>query len=158
MTNGIITRRPNPTFDARDNLILLEIDDQPVVVAIAETVMYRSLSVGLQGEDVKQLQDFLERVGTLEPGLADGTYGSATAEAVKAFNQSHNPSNDQDEVPLGRIFFLPPGTYSLPNPPVTGQIAPTTLEVNQLSAGGADDDRSSRNSPRTGYWTARVCR
>lgn len=44
---------------------------------------------GNSGEKVRQLQEKLVYLGLMPEGSADGVYGSATAEAISAYQQSH---------------------------------------------------------------------
>ena len=52
---------------------------------VADTTM----RTGCAGEKVRQLQQKLVYLSLLSPEKADGTFGSATAEAVKVFQQQH---------------------------------------------------------------------
>lgn len=49
---------------------------------------YRDLDVGLQGEDVEELQWMLERMGYYS-GVVDGIYGEQTKEAVNKLQELH---------------------------------------------------------------------
>jgi hypothetical protein len=62
-------------------------------------VFMRTLRRGQKGEDVRQLQDLLRKVG-LDPGPADGNFGSATHDAVAAFQQSQGLTPDGAAGPL----------------------------------------------------------
>ena len=54
--------------------------------ASASTIVYPTLSMGSSGSAVAQLQRALISLGYLS-GNADGIYGSATAAAVRSFQQ-----------------------------------------------------------------------
>jgi len=51
----------------------------------------RALSQGLQGDEVKQLQEFLKTIpGVYPEGLTTGYFGPLTEAAVKAFQKKYN--------------------------------------------------------------------
>src|SRR5215212_7615844 len=57
----------------------------------------RTLKVGSQGSDVKQLQKYLTRLGLRTP--ADGAYGRATARNVKSFERREGRPADGKATP-----------------------------------------------------------
>jgi hypothetical protein len=62
----------------------VRIDDRPVPAMVAAAPLWRSLTRGDRGEDVRRLQEFLVATGhlTIAP---DGVFGSSTATAVADF-------------------------------------------------------------------------
>ncbi|WP_432828724.1 peptidoglycan-binding protein [Dactylosporangium sp. CA-092794] len=65
---------------------LLRVNDQPVVLLIGALPMYRQLTTGTKGEDVKQLKQNLKQLGYA--GFTVSTeYDAATATAVKRWQQ-----------------------------------------------------------------------
>ena len=66
--------------------VLLSVDLQPVVVAQGAVPAFRDLDVGANGDDVRQLQVFLNVEGYLK-GQPDGKFGMATAAAVRAWQK-----------------------------------------------------------------------
>ncbi len=76
--------------------------------------LYRQLYIGVQGDDVRDLQQYLATDSLLYPqGLVTGYYGALTAEAVRKFQIRHGIS-------------------------AIGRVGPVTLAaLNQLMAGGA---------------------
>ncbi|MFD8565001.1 peptidoglycan-binding protein [Streptosporangium canum] len=63
--------------------VLLEVNGRPVFVLQGIVPMHRSLLPGMEGDDIKQLQKALSRLGAKTP--ATGVFDGATAAAVKAF-------------------------------------------------------------------------
>jgi hypothetical protein len=62
---------------------VVEVSGRPVFILQGEVPVFRSLKPGMQGADVRQLQDALVRLG-YRPEV-DGVFGSATKDAVAAF-------------------------------------------------------------------------
>jgi peptidoglycan hydrolase-like protein with peptidoglycan-binding domain len=65
---------------------LYKVDDQPVVLLYGATPPYRVLRSGLTGADVTELEDNLKALG-YTGFTADDTYTSATASAVKQWQE-----------------------------------------------------------------------
>lgn len=72
--------------------VLAEVSGRPVFVLEGSVPSYRDLGPGMSGPDVAQLEKALRRLG-LDPGAADGTFDSATAEAVGRLygRRGHDP-------------------------------------------------------------------
>ncbi|WP_160159414.1 peptidoglycan-binding protein [Actinomyces culturomici] len=83
--------------------LLYTVDMLPVVLAEGTVPAYRTLTEGMKGPDVVQLQRFLNAVGGY--GLAeDGEFAGRTTRAVLEWNRSLGIPDDPT-VPLGRIVF-----------------------------------------------------
>jgi peptidoglycan hydrolase-like protein with peptidoglycan-binding domain len=63
-----------------------KVDDRPVVLLYGATPLYRALTVGVEGADVKQLEQNLKALG-YSGFTVDTTYTSSTASAVKAWQK-----------------------------------------------------------------------
>ena len=59
----------------------MTVNGRPVFALRGPVPMYRALGPGTSGDDVKQLQKALRRLG-FDPGSISGTYGQGTATAV----------------------------------------------------------------------------
>lgn len=70
---------PDGTLESGE--VLARVDDDPVVGLATSVPLYRDLSQGQRGADVRALQKELERLGLLSS--ADGVYGWQTAQAVR---------------------------------------------------------------------------
>jgi len=84
---------------------LFKVDERPVVALYGSLPLYRTLRVGTQGRDVRQLERNLDALG--HAGLSvDDTYTAATAAAVRAWQVSLGvPATGT--VALGQVVFTP---------------------------------------------------
>ena len=74
----IITRlTKNEGDDLLEGDVVIEVAGRPLFVLEGELPVFRSLTPGLEGPDVLQLEEALERLG-LDPGPVDGVYGART--------------------------------------------------------------------------------
>lgn len=85
--------------------ILYTVNLRPVVIAQGGVPAFRSLSRGVNGADVAQLQELLTSAG-LYSGPIDGGFGSATARAVRAWQTGLGVRADGVVQP-GDIVFVP---------------------------------------------------
>lgn len=60
----------------------IRVSGRPILIFQGKVPAYRALGPGDSGDDVKQLQRNLVKLGYLRDGLATGTFGSATGAAV----------------------------------------------------------------------------
>ncbi len=81
---GLITTLPARNATLREGAVLLRASGRPVFLLAGRTPAYRDLSPGDSGEDVRQLQHALARLGH-HAGGATGVYDEATAKAVTAW-------------------------------------------------------------------------
>ncbi|WP_086824384.1 peptidoglycan-binding protein [Allokutzneria sp. NRRL B-24872] len=77
----LITKAPSAGGTVKAGDVLLEVSGRPVFVLPGEVPMYRTLTPGSKGDDVKQLQAALVALGHAS-GLRSGTFDNATATAV----------------------------------------------------------------------------
>ncbi|MEV4508115.1 peptidoglycan-binding domain-containing protein [Dactylosporangium sp. NPDC049525] len=82
---------------------LFRIDDTPVVLMIGAVPAYRAMAAGTTGDDVRQLESNLAKLG-YKGFTADDTYTDQTATVVKAWQRDLGlpPTGT---VELGRVFF-----------------------------------------------------
>ncbi|MEV0589821.1 peptidoglycan-binding protein [Nonomuraea cavernae] len=81
---GVITKtRPEGAVIRRCGWIY-EVAGKPVLLMYGETPIYRQMSQGTTGKDVKQLETNLKALGH-DPGKVDNTFTAETAKAVKAW-------------------------------------------------------------------------
>jgi len=78
---GVITALPARNTQLNEGDVLLTASGRPVFVLQGEVPAYRDLAPGSSGEDVRQLESELERLG-FDPGPLDGTYDEQTSAAV----------------------------------------------------------------------------
>lgn len=102
---------------------LYRVDDRPTFWARGETPMYRSLGSGSEGEDVAQLQRFLQATGHLsEDATIDGEFGGTTRSAVKAW-QKENDLEETGRVDASQLLFLPYDSLRVAAVPRIGDLA-----------------------------------
>jgi peptidoglycan hydrolase-like protein with peptidoglycan-binding domain len=77
----VITRLPVPNTQLDEGDIMLTASGRPVFVLQGEVTAYRDLVPGISGDDVRQLEGGLKRLG-FDPGPVDGTYDEQTSAAV----------------------------------------------------------------------------
>ena len=82
--SGLITTLPRRNDPKREGDVLLTASGRPVFILQGSTPAYRDLVPGIQGDDVRQLQRALRRLG-FDPGPADGSYAKSTSAAVSAW-------------------------------------------------------------------------
>lgn len=70
--------------------VLLWLDQRPLVLLIGEIPLYRTLTAGVEGDDVAQLERILTELGfgDVDGFVVDGDYDSATIVAVAAWQSS----------------------------------------------------------------------
>ena len=84
---------------------LFKVDEQPVVALYGSLPLYRTLSDGTKGADVRQLERNLAELG-YSGFAADDTYTSATAAAVRSW-QAHLGLPVTGVVEQGQVVFTP---------------------------------------------------
>ena len=87
---------------------LVEIDRQPVVLLTGDIPAYRTLTTGVKGDDVTQLEQNLAALGFGDSDgfVVDGDYDTQTALAVTAWQLSTGADPD-GVVNLGDVYFSP---------------------------------------------------
>lgn len=80
----VITRIPQQGAEFAEGDLLYEVAGRPIFALRGELPLFRTLTVGAEGEDVIEFQEALIRLG-YQPGEPDGVYGRDTEEAVLAF-------------------------------------------------------------------------
>ena len=96
---GALAPVPSVSVPVVANVAILENDEDSGDAAHApESIVEHELSYGSTGDEVKDIQNALIRLGYLPEGCDDGIYGNMTRDAVKAF-QSANGAVD----PSGKV-------------------------------------------------------
>jgi peptidoglycan hydrolase-like protein with peptidoglycan-binding domain len=104
--NQLVTKLPAAGAVLTEGSVLMQVSGRPVFVLRGSVPMYRALGPGTSGDDVRQLQSALRRLG-YDAGAVNGNYGQGTATAVtkwfegKGF-QAQKPSTD-DRKQLGDL-------------------------------------------------------
>lgn len=81
---SVITRVPEIDQLIQEGDAIFDVTSRPVFTLQGELPMYRSLTAGSQGPDVRQLEEALNRLGFV-PGTVDNIFDEATEQAVSAF-------------------------------------------------------------------------
>ncbi|HEV8575354.1 MAG TPA: peptidoglycan-binding domain-containing protein, partial [Dehalococcoidia bacterium] len=84
--SGVAARLPLPGTELREGDSVFLTSGRPVFLLAGQQPSYRDLGPGITGEDVRQLEEALVRLG-FNPGPADGVYDSSTEGAVTAWYQ-----------------------------------------------------------------------
>jgi peptidoglycan hydrolase-like protein with peptidoglycan-binding domain len=104
--SGTVTALPAVGDVVRRGGRLYAVAGEPVLLMYGAVPAYRTLAEGVsEGPDVEQLERNLAALG-YEPGTVDEDFTSATAAAVRAW-QEHLGLEATGEVELGRVAFLP---------------------------------------------------
>ena len=78
---GVVTRLPLLNAQFQEGDVMLNVSGRPVFVLQGNIPAFRDLGPGISGEDVRQLEQGLKRLG-FDPGYVDGTYDEQTSGAV----------------------------------------------------------------------------
>lgn len=78
---GVIAKIPSRGTQLTEGVAVLIASGRPVLVFEGSIPSYRDLIPGISGDDVRQLEEALNRLG-FDPGPADGTYDERTSTAV----------------------------------------------------------------------------
>ncbi|MFJ2478296.1 peptidoglycan-binding protein [Streptomyces sp. NPDC087659] len=97
----LVTKQPKKGARLEEGGVLMQISGRPVMVLEGKVPMYRTLGPGTSGDDVKQLQSALRRLG-FDPGGVTGDYRQGTAAAVARWYESkgfsaQSPGAEEEE-------------------------------------------------------------
>jgi hypothetical protein len=84
---GLITTLPLPSTQLEEGAVMLTASGRPLFVLRGKIPVFRDLVPGISGDDVRQLEQALERLG-FAPGRVDGTYDQQTSMAVTQWYRS----------------------------------------------------------------------
>lgn len=129
----LITKAPVAGSTLNSGDVLMEVSGRPVFVLPGPVPMYRALSTGAKGDDVKQLQKALTdlKIGTVRGGVFDAVTGNAVK---RWYERAGYQAQDTEGVTIasGEILFLPTLPVRLDSvtakagAPATGQVGTTT--------------------------------
>lgn len=102
---GTLTWLPRTGAVIRPGERIFAVDGDPVVLMNGTTPAWRTLASGDEGADVLQLERNLAALGH-DPGTVDDEYTSATATAVRAWQEEWGMAQT-GRVALGDVVFLP---------------------------------------------------
>ncbi|MBT8211757.1 MAG: peptidoglycan-binding protein [Acidimicrobiia bacterium] len=111
--NGTITSVVPEGTVLSEGDIAFHVDGEPVVVMYGTAPAYRVMfdaATNLEGDDVFQLEAFLDAAGYNDVGMdVDGEFTSATETVVEDW-QADIGASDDGVVGLGEVFFIPGST------------------------------------------------
>lgn len=84
---GLIATLPLPKTQFEEGDVMFTASGRPVFLFRGKVPAYRDLVPGISGDDVRQLQQGLKRLG-FDPGTIDGTYKQQTSAAVAKWYKS----------------------------------------------------------------------
>jgi peptidoglycan hydrolase-like protein with peptidoglycan-binding domain len=96
---SLITGAPPEAGDELvEGMVAIEVSDRPVFVFKGELPAFRTIRPGVEGEDVRQLEEALERIG-VDPGPVDGLYDEATEGGITELyqNAGYSPTGSSDD-------------------------------------------------------------
>lgn len=85
--------------------VLYSVDLRPVTIAQGDVPAFRTISLGIEGPDVQQLQVMLGALGYYG-GIADGKAEAGTVAAIKAWQKAADVEAT-GEVAVGDVIFVP---------------------------------------------------
>ena len=80
-TPGVAARLPVAGKELKEGDVVFTTSGRPVFLFTGSQPSFRDLGPGIEGEDVRQLEDALLRLG-IDPGPVDGVYDASTGNAV----------------------------------------------------------------------------
>jgi len=83
---GLISSLPRPNTGFGEGEVILSASGRPVFVLRGAAPAFRDMSPGTSGDDVRQLEEALARLG-FDPGPVDGNYDQRTSAAVERWYQ-----------------------------------------------------------------------
>ena len=86
---GLISSVPVRNQQVKEGVAMLVASGRPVFVLQGKVPAYRDMGPGMSGDDVRQLEQALLRLG-FDPGPVDGTYDRQTADAVARWYRASN--------------------------------------------------------------------
>lgn len=99
----VVTEAVDQGVELAEGEMVVEVVGRPVFLLAGEIPMYRDLRPGASGDDVRQLEEALDRMGFFE-GTPDGSWGEETGAAVASWYEAAgyraNGLSDADEEEL----------------------------------------------------------
>lgn len=104
--NRIVTVAPRRGAEVGEGGVALAVSERPVVVLEGDKPMYRDLATGARGDDVRQLEAALVRLGH-DPGPKDGRFDTATLRAVNRLLVAVGFAPTTSRLPADEVLFFP---------------------------------------------------
>lgn len=119
--SGVLTWLPEAGAIIEPGDVLYMVDDEPVVYLPGDVPAYRGLREGDEGNDVLQLEEFLDSLGYMETfnATVDGDFTSYTESAIEAWYEAEFGILERDSLDDGMVVF---GTDTFRISSVAGQL------------------------------------
>lgn len=104
--NRIVTVAPREGAVVGEGGVAFAVSERPVVVLQGDKPMYRNLAQGARGDDVRQLEAALSRLGH-NPGPQDGVFDTGTKNAVDSLLAINGFGPASGGLPADEVLFLP---------------------------------------------------
>lgn len=105
----------------REDFVTTNVSDDEIKGSGSGSGGYRTLTLNMEGEDVKSLQQALRKLGYYpESKSITGRYGTGTAEAVRQFQLDHNITADAKAGPKTQTAIYAKLNSSASTPPAYG--------------------------------------
>ena len=116
---GTVTRIANEGATVKRGEVLYEVDERPTVLMLGTVPAYRTMSSGVEGTDVRQLQRNLLALGFDDGGdlQVTGEFDADTAEAVRDWQEDLGVERT-GVVELGDVVFYPSARRMGSHPPL----------------------------------------
>jgi hypothetical protein len=79
---GLIANLPPLNHQLKEGDVILTASGRPVFLLQGKSPVFRDITPGVTGDDVRQLEKALKRLG-YDPGIIDGVYDQKTSRAVR---------------------------------------------------------------------------
>lgn len=120
---GTVTWVPDEGAILEPGDLLYRVDERPTHWATGTVPTYRTLERGAKGDDVAQLERFLQSEGYLDDGAeVDGTFDAALTAAVKQWQDDHG-LEDTGRIDATQLLFLPYDGLRVAGAPRVGDAA-----------------------------------
>ncbi|MEU8626559.1 peptidoglycan-binding protein [Streptomyces sp. NPDC048669] len=145
-----ITKAPVSGTTVKEGDVLMTVSGRPVLALSGSVPMYRALGPGASGDDVKQLQRALQRLG-FDPGSISGNYRQGTAASVDSWYASkgyeaQKPSAD-DQQQLGQLQQGVSAAQETLLSVTSGSGSETETKAGTRGSSGSPNPQSSSSSP-----------
>ena len=114
--------------------VLYRADDEPIVALLAATPLFRDLTTGVDGPDVQALEENLVALGYGSGLDVDEDFDSATAAAVKAWEEDLGRTSADGVVTVGEVVILEEATAVLGHEVAVGDLLESGDAVLELGA------------------------
>ena len=148
--NTIVTVPPAEDSVLDEGSVALAVSGRPVLALRGDIPNYRDLAVGARGQDVRQLEAGLARLGH-DPGRQDAVFDRSTRRAVRAFFSDVGFDPGNGDVAADEVVFFPElpvrvgeATIKAGNPPDGPVMTVTSSEVTVAASLSADDAKLVR--------------